>query len=205
MGRHSVQHDRLRHVLAREAARLMIEHGHEDFGLAKRKAAERLGVTDQAVLPRNTEIEAALSEHQRLFGASTHPDELLSLRRAALQAMQLLHQFEPRLVGPVLSGTATAHSDIELHLFAETAEAVVMVLLDAGIRHQMVERRIKLQREEAALMPVIRLVADGHEVAAMVFPTDGIRQSPFSPVDGRPMRRASRTEVLALVEGDSGD
>jgi predicted dinucleotide-utilizing enzyme len=36
---------------AREAARLMIEHGHADYGVAKRKAAERFGVTDLAVLP----------------------------------------------------------------------------------------------------------------------------------------------------------
>jgi hypothetical protein len=39
-----------RQAIAREAARLMIEHGHEDYGLAKRKAAARFGVTDLAVL-----------------------------------------------------------------------------------------------------------------------------------------------------------
>ena len=33
-----------------------------------KKAADRLGVNDVAVLPKNIEIEAALREHQRLFG-----------------------------------------------------------------------------------------------------------------------------------------
>ena len=60
--------ENLRRALAQEAARVMIEQGIRDFLFAKRKAAERFGVTDSAVLPKNTEIEAALREHQRLFG-----------------------------------------------------------------------------------------------------------------------------------------
>ena len=72
MAKRSVRGDMMRQAIAREAARLMIEHGHEDYGIAKRKAAERFGVTDLAVLPRNTEIEEALAEHQRLFDPQSH-------------------------------------------------------------------------------------------------------------------------------------
>ena len=50
----------LRRALAQEAARIMAEHGIEDFLQAKRKAADRLGVNDVAVLPKNVEIEEAL-------------------------------------------------------------------------------------------------------------------------------------------------
>jgi len=46
----------------------MAEHGIRDFLAAKRKAAERFGVVDSAVLPKNIEIEAALAQYQRLFG-----------------------------------------------------------------------------------------------------------------------------------------
>jgi hypothetical protein len=35
----------------------------------------------------------------------------------------------------------------------------------------------------------------------VVFPLDGIRQSPSSPVDGKPMRRATTAEVEALLRG----
>jgi len=48
--------------------------------------------------------------------------------------------------------------------------------------------------------PVVRFVAGRHEIDAVVFPVNGIRQSPASPVDGRPMRRASAEEVEALLE-----
>jgi hypothetical protein len=189
----------LRLALAREAARLMIEHGLPDYGLAKRKAAERLGVTDQAVLPKNTEIEEAMAEHQRLFVPETHASELLEMRRAALAAMRLLADFEPRLVGPLLSGTATAHNDITLHLFADTPEMVAVQLLDRGIPHEFAERRIKVQRDESVAYPAVRFTAGPHAVDATIFPLDGIRQAPLGPVDGRPMRRATAHEVEGLL------
>ena len=199
MAKRSPRADLLRHALAREAARIMIEHGVDDHLFAKRKAAERLGVTDQAVLPRNTEIEEALAEHQRLFAPDAHATELADLRRTALGAMRLLSEFEPRIVGPVLSGTATAHSDILLHVFADTPESVAFSLMDRGIRHRVVEKRVKLQRDEAATFPTFRFDSDGCEVDATVFPKDGLRQSPMSPVDGRPMRRATAAELEALL------
>ena len=42
----------------------MSEHGIQDYGTAKRKAAERLGISGDGVLPRNTEVEASLAEYQ---------------------------------------------------------------------------------------------------------------------------------------------
>jgi hypothetical protein len=47
--------------------------------------------------------------------------------------------------------------------------------------------------------PALRFEADGRTVDATVFPIDGIRQSPYSPVDGRPMKRADTREVSELV------
>jgi len=193
----------MRQAIAREAARLMIEHGHEDYGIAKRKAAERFGVTDLAVLPRNTEIEAALAEHQRLFDPESHANSLSEMRTTALEAMRLLQEFEPRLVGPLLSGTATAHNDITLHLFADTAEAVAIRLLDRGVPHEVAERRYRTQRDAVESYPALRFTARGHEVNATIFPKDGIRQAPPGPVDGKPMRRATLAEVEALIEGDA--
>ena len=40
---------------------------------------------------------------------------------------------------------------------------------------------------------------DDHAIDAMVFPGDGIRQAPVSPVDGRPMRRADLAQVEELL------
>jgi hypothetical protein len=72
--------ENLRRALAQEAARVMAEHGIRDFLFAKRKAAERFGVVDGSVLPRNTEIEEALQEYQRLFGGDAHLESLQAQR-----------------------------------------------------------------------------------------------------------------------------
>lgn len=191
--------DLLRQAVAEEAARIMREQGVDDFLLAKRKAAERLGVTDASILPRNTEIEAALMAHQRLFSADRHEADLAAMRRSALEAMRLMSDFQPRLVGPVLTGTASAHSEINLHLFTESPEAVSIRLEERGVPHEVLERRLRYERDRVVTYPALRFVAGRQTVDAVVFPLDGIRQAPSSPVDGKPMRRASAAEVEALL------
>jgi hypothetical protein len=197
--------DQLRAAIAQEAARLMAEHGIQDFGLAKRKAAERYRVSEGTALPRNVEIEEALRERQRLFGQGEHEANLRRLRGVALKAMKVLEAFEPRLVGPVLTGTATAHSDVQLHVFADSVEAVVIHLMDRHVEHELVQRRLRLQADrEAVGVPGVRFDVGAEAVEALVFPKDGIRQAPVSPVDGRPMRRAGAEDVLAFIDLASG-
>ena len=194
----------LRRALAEEAARIMSEHGIGDFLQAKRKAADRLGVQDVSALPKNIEIEAALRERQRLFGRESHDHTLKQQRQIALQAMHLLGEFQPRLVGSVLTGTATDHSDINLHLFADRSESVAIRLLDIGVPHEFYERRVRMDAERTLNFPALRFEANGRRVDATVFPIDGIRQSPYSPVNGRPMHRADAREVAQLVDSDLG-
>jgi predicted nucleotidyltransferase len=189
----------LRRALAQEAARIMAEHGIEDFLQAKRKAADRLGVHDVAVLPKNIEIEDALRAHLRLFSRDTHDHTLKEQRRIALETMRMLDEFQPRLVGSVLTGTATTYSDINLHLFADASETVAIRLMDMRVPHEFYERRVKMDGERSVNYPALRFEANGRTVDATIFPIDGIRQSPYSPVDGRPMKRADAREVAALV------
>ncbi len=177
----------------------MAQQGIADFLQAKRKAAERLGVDDAAVLPRNTEIETALRDYQRLFGGAAHDEILKEQRQAALHAMQLLGEFQPRLVGPVLSGTATGHGEITLHVFADSAESVAMKLMDSGVPHDVHERRVRMDAERMLNVPTLRFRALDWSIDATVFPVDGIRQAPYSPVDGKPMKRADLREVQELI------
>jgi predicted nucleotidyltransferase len=192
----------LRQALAQEAARIMAEHGIEDFLQAKRKAADRLGVHDVSALPSNIEIESALRAHQRLFGRESHDNTLKEQRRVALQTMRLLEEFTPRLVGSVLNGTATDYSDINLHLFADASESVAIKLLDMRVPHEFYERRVKMDAERSISYPALRFEANGRTVDATVFPIDGIRQAPYSPVDGRPMKRADAREVSELLNAN---
>jgi hypothetical protein len=49
--------------------------------------------------------------------------------------------------------------------------------------------------------PGVRFELEGEAIEATVFPADGIRQAPVSPVDGRPMRRANAEELEGLLGG----
>jgi hypothetical protein len=178
----------------------MAEHGIQDFALAKRKAAERLGVRPGGGgLPSNAEIETQLSQRQRIFEPGTHVDRLAELRRIAADVMQALEPFRPKLVGPVLEGTATASSAVEIHTFSDAPEAVAAALDSHGLHWRDRQRKYRFGGQVAQLIPGFALGVDGVPLDIMVFPERASAHAPLSPVDGRPMRRASRSAVMALL------
>jgi hypothetical protein len=191
--------DRARRLLAQEAARIIVEQGIEDYRVAKIKAAERLGMSERGSLPGNAEIEKAVCEHLQLFGRELHVDLLRILRRAALSAMEMLAPFSPRLVGPVLHGTASANSAVNLHVFADNAEMVAVQLQESSVQYRPFERRLKSRRDRAETFAAFRFTQGESDIEATVFPVDGVRQAPISPVDGKPMRRADVNAILKLL------
>jgi hypothetical protein len=68
-----------------------------------------------------------------------------------------------------------------------------------------VERRVRYGSDRVVSYPGVHFEFDDHEVDATVFPVDGIRQAPVSPIDGKPMRRIDADEVEALLELQSGE
>ena len=202
MGRKStIANDRARQVLAQEAARIIVDQGIQDYRTAKIKAAERLGMKDRGSLPGNSEIERAVTEHLRIFGRESHNRFLRTLREAALSAMEKLAVFTPRLVGPVLHGTAASNSTVNLHVFADNSESVAMMLQSQNITYRAFERRLKSRRNRVQTFAAFRFDFNNLPVEATVFPIDGMRQAPISPVDGKPMRRADRKTVRSLLRG----
>ena len=192
--------ERERRVVAQEAARIIVNHGVRDYRVAKIKAAERLGMTSRGSLPGNAEIEQALEEHLLLFGGDMHAGLLRDLRTVALKTMQMLERFSPRLVGPVLTGTADDNSAVNLHVFSDSPEAVASHLSAAAITCRPYERRLRIRHGQFGTYAGFEFPFEQAFVQATVFPVDGIRQAPLSPVDGKPMERADERRVRALAE-----
>jgi hypothetical protein len=192
--------ERTRQVLAQEAARIIVNHGVRDYRVAKQKAAERLGVSARGALPGNSEIEAAVAEHLQLFGGDDHADRLRLMRVAALAAMELLADFSPRLVGPVLAGTADENSSVNLHVFTDSPEAVALELEQIGIKFRPYERRLKSRRDRVETYSGFEFHHHHSPIQATVFPVDGIRQAPMSPVTGKPMKRVDAAAVQEMLE-----
>lgn len=201
--RASLRNSRIRLEIAAEAARIMATEGQRSFLTAKQKAASRLGASSRTSLPSNSEVERALREWQQLYGGQAHAEVVLELRESAASAMRFLEAFRPRLVGPVLEGTADEHSRISLHVFADDPDAVVHFLLEHHLPFDQEIRRIRWHDGSARELDILVLEGGGHAVELIQMIGREARQAPPSPVDGRPQRRAALAEVEAMIAEDS--
>ena len=189
----------MRMRIAAAAARIMAEEGIDDFALAKRKAARRLGAADSEALPANDEIEAELREYLALYQAEAHPQRIVALRRAALEAMRALERFSPYLTGPVLSGIAGPYAEIELQLFPESSKEVELFLLDKGIPYEASDER-RYTGDRARAVAVISTEWQGAPLRLSVFDPRDERAAVKTTQAGRVAARAGIAEVRLLVE-----
>ena len=104
-----------------------------------------------------------------------------------------------RQVGPVLAGTADENSAVNLHLFTDSPEMVAMEIGDMGIAFRPYERRLKSRRGQVEMYPGFEFSHRNETIQATIFPVDGIRQAPISPIDGKPMRRVDSEAVQVLL------
>ena len=102
-------------------------------------------------------------------------------------------------MGPVLHGTAGANSAINLHVFTDTPELVAFLLDENTLNYKPFERRLKSRRDRVDTYAGFRFLQNDSSVEATVFPIDGMRQAPISPVDGKPMKRADQSYVERLL------
>jgi hypothetical protein len=193
----------MRMRIAAAAARIMAEEGIDDFALAKRKAARRLGAADSEALPANDEIEAELREYLALYQAEAHPQRIGEMRRAALEAMRALERFSPYLTGPVLSGIAGPYAEIELQLFPESSKEVELFLLDRGVDYEASDER-RYTGDRARAVAVISTAWQGVPLRLSVFDPRDERAAMKTTQAGRVAARAGIAEVRMLVESGDG-
>lgn len=196
-----MREDQLRRQIAIEAARLMAEEGVKDFLTAKKKAGARYGVNNGSSMPRNTEIEAALIEHQRLFQGISQPQHLQKLRDAAAESMQFFEIFKPRLVGSVLRGTAGPNSDVNLHVFTGV-ENFSHFLAHHKIPVDQKQRRYRFTNDIEKDIPVFQFIAGDVPFDIAVFDESSERDVPLSKLDGRPEQRASLSALKELLHNN---
>lgn len=188
-----------RKLIAAEAARIMATEAQYNYRIAKQKAAERLGANMGTALPSNVEVENALRAYQGFYGGQQHIHHQQKLREIALHVMQSLESYYPRLVGPVLEGTADENARISLHVFSDPPDAVAIHLLDKRCVFSHEQRKIHWHDGSYRQVPLLVFDSKGVEVELALFSHLDLRQAPLSPVDGRPQKRAPLPEVECLL------
>lgn len=196
--------DRRRQEVAFEAARILATEGQRNYLSAKEKAAHRLGVPAHGGLPSNSEVEAELKRYQAFYGGDAHRATVRELREAALEAMAFFARFRPKLVGPVLEGTADAQSRVSLHLFCDTPDEVVQFLMRNRMPFEQERRRIRGHDGEHHDLELVVVEAGGQVFELALMHGSAWRQPPPDPVDGRPQRRAGTAEIERLIREAPG-
>ena len=132
----------------------------------------------------------------------THDKAKGSFPTEELTEAEFFAQFDARLVGPVLDGTADANAPVALQLYSDDADAVPRFLDEHLIPAKARTRRLRLDRERSDDFPVWLFSAEGLTFDLTVLPETALRQAPLSNIDEKPMPRASLAQLRALLADD---
>ncbi len=191
----------LRAEIAAAAARMIAEDG-ADYGSAKRKAAKQVLGNAKAsgdFMPDNAQIEDEVRIYNEIFFGDSQPARLLLLRRLALELMTELARFNPYLTGAVLNGTAGAHSDIHLQLFADSPKDVGIYLINKNIDFEVTESAHFKGRNEPVETVSFMWKKEGVHLA--LYEMDDLRGALKSSAANR-VERAGIEAVRALLAED---
>jgi hypothetical protein len=205
IGRRPMKHSKLRRQIAWEAARLMYDRSESEYYQAKMKAARRVynGWVKPGDLPSNGEIRAEIDALARLHQGARRTEALCDMRLEALRMMRLLARFRPRLVGSVLTGHIRQGSDIDLHVFADSVEAVTGPLDAEGMIYD-VERK-QVNKPDGMKVFVHVHIRDRYPFELTVYGANKVREVTRSSVTGKAMERASIAEFELRLEREYPD
>ena len=200
-----MQNSKLRQQIAWEAARLMYQRQESEYYRAKMKAARRLcqGWAKPADLPSNAEIRDQVQLLARLHEGDARKDNLRAMRLAALAMMERLERFRPRLIGSVLTGHVRQGSDVDVHVFSDSVEAVGHALEQHGLPYD-VQRKLVRKQGEGRTYTHIHVAAE----FAFELTVYAAREAHYvfkSSITGKPIERASIAELRQFLEREYPD
>jgi len=127
----------LRDLVAFEAAKLLYNGECGEYVDAKRAAAEALKTS---ILPSNREVALKILEYALEVEGEDYWRRLRELREEALEVMESLSEFNPRLVGSVWRGIIKPSSDVDVEIDSEDLEKVKGRINQLGYEILGVER-----------------------------------------------------------------
>lgn len=204
---HSRAEHRSRIAIADLAARFLAEGLCADIGEARNKAAEKIrhqaGGPMIQLLPSNEEIEAALITRNAVFDDARFQRNLRELRESAIAAMRFLSPFQPRAVGGVITGAIGEHAAVELHVFVDAIEELLMFLHEHGVPFESSLQTLRRSNGSKGQFDRIQFLAGDIQIDLIVFTEESGHQPPLSPVDQKPMLRLSLAELKTLARGET--
>lgn len=191
--------DKQRRRIAAEAARLMYARDEAEYFRAKMKAARRIcrGEPKPGDLPANREIRDQIQTLARIHEGQRRTEKLRQMRIEALRMMRLLRPFRPRLIGSTMTGHVRKGSDVDLHLFSDSVDAVSAALEAEGIQHDVERKRVRKQGLEQTFVHIH--VQDHFPFELTIYPANMAHYVFKSSITGKAIQRASIAELEELL------
>jgi hypothetical protein len=201
----------LRAAIAQLAAQIMYGEDVKQYFTAKRLAAKRLLGRGNAKaihhrpqdLPSNGEIKEALLELVTEIEGNVRTRRLFAMRVVALEAMEALAPFSPRLIGSVATGHVRSGSDIDLHVFAWDAADVESHVRGLGWTYET--QRVSILKHGKVMEFTHLLVADVFPVELTVYAPNERSHRPRSSTDGKPIVRVRAATLRKLCEREHAE
>jgi hypothetical protein len=192
----------LRAAVAQLAAQIMYGEEVKQYFTAKRLAAKRLCGRAQD-LPSNGEIKQALLELVTEIEGEGRTARLFAMRIAALEAMEALARFAPRLIGSVATGHVRSGSDVDLHVFAWDPADVEAHVRELGWVHET--QRVNILKHGKVMEFTHVHVPDVFPLELTVYPPNELRHRPRSSTDGKPIVRIRVATLRIVCEKEHGE
>lgn len=158
--------DSLKQRVAREAALLLYTSQEKEYMQAKQRAAHTLATR---ILPSNAEVAEELDKIADEMEGSTRAERILQMRQEALNIMDVLKDFHPKLKGSVWRGTANKNSDIDIVTYSSDPTKVLSRLQIEGFNPVKTEWQSATKRRGGEKTFHIYLVLPtGHEAEIVV-------------------------------------
>jgi hypothetical protein len=176
-----------------------------EYFRAKLKAARRIARGDfkPSDLPSNREIRDQIRLWAQLQEGDRRTENLRDMRLEALRIMRVLKNFRPRLIGSTLTGHVRRGSDIDLHLFSDSVEAVAAVLDDEGVSYDVERKQVRKHGEERVFVHIH--IEDRFPFELTIYPRDKAHFVFTSSITGKAIERASIAELEQLLTREYPD
>ncbi|WP_246841106.1 nucleotidyltransferase [Hahella sp. CCB-MM4] len=178
----------------------MFEENVEQYLDAKKMAAKRLLGKEVKFLPSNGEISDELHRIAKFHHADTHQQTLFEMRLVALDVLDHLAPFNPRLIGSVSTGRIRQGSDIDIHVFTDQLEEIFIYLDELDWDYET--KHIEIWKDNRLREYTHIYIHHDFPVELSVYPSNDIRVTGRSSTDGKRIDRLSLHRLRTLIESE---
>lgn len=191
--------EKLRRQIVFEAARLMYHRYETEYYRAKMKAARKIcqGWVKPSELPSNREIRNEIQRFAYLYEGESRKENLFDMRIEALRMLRLLKSFKPRIIGSTLTGHIRQGSDIDIHVFSSSVEAVTGQLDYEGMVYDVEHKRVRKLGDERVFTHIH--IQERYPIELTLYPPDKAHYVFKSSITGKGIERASLAEFEAML------